>query len=59
MNMEHHFMEERILGLQAQLEVENRVKNKTGEHLEKLAEQAHLMEQLLEKGNLMSKQELQ
>lgn len=59
MNMEHHFMEERILGLQAQLQVENRVKNKTGEHLEKLAEQAHLMEQLLEKGNLMSKQELQ
>lgn len=59
MNMEHHLMEKQILGLQAQLEVENRVKNKTGEHLEKLAEQAHLVEQLLEKGNVMSKQELQ
>jgi hypothetical protein len=57
--MEHHLMEKQILGLQAQLEVENRVKNKTGEHLEKLAEQAHLVEQLLEKGNVMSKQELQ
>ncbi|GFG36944.1 hypothetical protein Cfor_12478 [Coptotermes formosanus] len=59
MSIEHHLMEEQILGLQAQLEAENRVKNKAGEHLEKLAEQAHLMEQLLEKGNLMSKQELQ
>jgi hypothetical protein len=52
-------MEEQILGLQAKLEVENQVKNKTGEHLEKLAEQAHLMEQILEKGNPMSRQELQ
>lgn len=59
MNTVHHFMEEQILGLQAKLEVENRVKNKTGEHLEMLAEQAHLMEQILEKGNSMSRQELQ
>jgi len=58
MNTVHHFMEEQILDLQAKVEVENRVKNKTGEHLEKLAEQAHLMERLLEKGNPMSRQEL-
>jgi len=59
MNTVHHFMEEQILDLQAKVEVENQVKNKTGKHLQKLAEQAHLVEQLLEKGNLMSRQELQ
>lgn len=59
MSTVHHFMEEQILGLQAKLEAENQVKNKTGEHLEKLAEHAHLMEQILEKGNPMSRQELQ
>jgi len=59
MNRVHNFMKEQILDLQAKVEVENQVKNKTGEHLEKLAEQAHLMEQLLEKGNLMSRQKLQ
>jgi hypothetical protein len=59
MNMECHFMEERILGLQTQLEAESRVKSKIGEHAEKLEEQTHLMEQELERRRLMSSQEPQ
>jgi hypothetical protein len=59
MNMECHFMEERILGLQTQLEAENRAKSKIGEHAEKLEEQTHLMEQELERRRLMFSEEQQ
>jgi hypothetical protein len=47
MNMEHHFMEEQILGLQAQLEAENRAK--TGGHVEKQVERDQLLKQELER----------
>jgi hypothetical protein len=59
MNMECHFMEERILGLQTQLEAENRAKCKIGEHAEKLEEQVRLMEQELERRHLTFCQERQ
>jgi hypothetical protein len=49
MNMERHFMEEQILGLQAQLEAENQAKNKTDGHVQKLVKQAHFLEQELER----------
>jgi hypothetical protein len=48
-NTERHFMEEQILGLQAQVEAENRAKKKTGGHVEKLVERAHFLEQELER----------
>jgi hypothetical protein len=59
MNMECHFMEERILGLQTQLEAENRAKSKIGEHAEKLEEQVRLMEQELERRHITFSQERQ
>ncbi|PNF15424.1 hypothetical protein B7P43_G00953 [Cryptotermes secundus] len=57
MNMECHFMEEQILGLQTQLEAENQAKSKISEHAEKLEEQARLMEQELERRRLMFSQD--
>jgi hypothetical protein len=59
MNMEHHLMEERMLGLQAQLERENRAKGKRGEYVEKLTEQACLLEHKFENRHLFSKKELE
>jgi hypothetical protein len=59
MNMECHFMEEQIVGLQTQLEAENLVQSKIGEHAEKLEEQARLMEQELERRHIMFSQEQQ
>lgn len=52
-------MEERILGLQTQLEAENRAKSKIGKHAEKLEEQARLMEQELERRRPIFSQEQQ
>jgi hypothetical protein len=59
MNVECHLMEERILGLQTQLEAENRAKSKIGEHAEKLEDQTRLMEQELERRRLIFSQEQQ
>jgi hypothetical protein len=59
MNMECHFMEERLLDLQTQVEAENQVKSKIGDHAVKLEEQARLMEQEAERRHIMFSQEQQ
>lgn len=57
--MECHFMEERLLDLQTQVEAENQVKSKIGDHAVKLEEQARLMEQEAERRHIMFSQEQQ